>query len=733
MIQVRLSWWLEHNVKLPLSQFGFRKSRSCADNLSILTTKIYSGFTNGLYTTVAYLDVKSAFDDVDPTSLVYLLKDLGLPETICKFYYNLTGERLIYFNINGEITGPFVTRKGVPQGCVSSPTLYSISVSQLIYILIGCDCLQFADDIALIVTHKDPKVALKILERNLKRVNLFLQKIGLSLSLEKTNIVIHTNHKDSDFSNLSVTVDSIQIPVSNSAKFLGLTLDKNLSWSTHLNHIVKKISPSINIIRSLRTTWWGGHPRSLLLIYKSIVSAAIDYGLCCIPSNTNSFFEKINVLQRRALRFALGLRNTTPNRIVYAESQIYPLQLRQEKLAYNYIIRSFSTTNHPATIAISNLVDSLKKSSPRYIHNLPLLKAFTKLKRFQKKVYSSPIPPCYVFSLEAQQTESTIILDKGETIAKADNPPTEFIHQFSDLLQSHTPFYTDGSKKDTGLYVGLAIHSPDHGPDPLDLNLKFKIDPHNSIFSAEALAIQFTLELIILKKISKSIIFTDCLSALLCLTHQEAIIDSTHITIFRIKTRLLEILQNHQEVIFAWIPSHKGIPGNETADILAKQACGSGISPSNLIPHSDLRQFTNNLCRDKFKKFLTRVDVNKGVQYFQNYFSHSSKPWFNNTTLCRTQVVTTVRVRSNHYSLAYSLHRKNLVQSPLCPCGKDNEDLNHVYWSCERFDNHRKLLLFKLMKTKIFPPYTISQFLSDPKPSHIEILCKFLKSAEILL
>ena len=57
-------------------------------------------------------------------------------------------------------------------------------------------------------------------------------------------------------------------------------------------------------------------------------------------------------------------------------------------------------------------------------------------------------------------------------------------------------------------------------------------------------------------------------------------------------------------------------------------------------------------------------------------------------------------MRSNHYNLAHSLYRKNLVDSPTCICGEDDEDLNHVFWSCPRFADERTSMLTDLKKTK---------------------------------
>lgn len=44
LIHSRIKWWIEKNKLLPSRQFGFRKRKSCHDNLGILLSDIYNGF-----------------------------------------------------------------------------------------------------------------------------------------------------------------------------------------------------------------------------------------------------------------------------------------------------------------------------------------------------------------------------------------------------------------------------------------------------------------------------------------------------------------------------------------------------------------------------------------------------------------------------------------------------------------------------------------------------------------
>lgn len=123
LILLRLDWWIERYEKLPASQFGFRKFRSCQDNLSILTTEIHTSFTRRTSTACLFLDLSNAFDNVIPSILISDLDNLGLPPTLCHFIYSLIHTRRLQFVVNGEITDVRYSYKGVPQGSILSPFL----------------------------------------------------------------------------------------------------------------------------------------------------------------------------------------------------------------------------------------------------------------------------------------------------------------------------------------------------------------------------------------------------------------------------------------------------------------------------------------------------------------------------------------------------------------------------------------------------------------------------------
>ena len=93
MIKSRLEWFIENNDKLPSWQFGFRKGRSCIDNLSTLVTDVQLAKSNKRETIACFLDVRSAYDNVLLPILFDKLTMLGVPEEVCVLIFNIMCER----------------------------------------------------------------------------------------------------------------------------------------------------------------------------------------------------------------------------------------------------------------------------------------------------------------------------------------------------------------------------------------------------------------------------------------------------------------------------------------------------------------------------------------------------------------------------------------------------------------------------------------------------------------
>ena len=106
-------------------------------------------------------------------------------------------------------------------------------------------------------------------------------------------------------SNLSPFIRLINndILISNYAKFLGVIIDKNLTWYDHIHYISGKISKGVGILSKLKYIL----PIIILkLIYNAIISPYITYCNIVWGGTYSNRLNSICVLQNRAIRIISG-------------------------------------------------------------------------------------------------------------------------------------------------------------------------------------------------------------------------------------------------------------------------------------------------------------------------------------------------------------------------------------------------------------------------------------------
>ena len=91
----------------------------------------------------------------------------------------------------------------------------------------------------------------------------------LILNLDQTKIMlVGTHHKLAEAENLVIDVNNTRLEMVNNFKYLGVLLDRTLSWKDHVEYIGNKISSEIGMLRRARKVL----PKATcLMLYNTIV------------------------------------------------------------------------------------------------------------------------------------------------------------------------------------------------------------------------------------------------------------------------------------------------------------------------------------------------------------------------------------------------------------------------------------------------------------------------------
>jgi len=110
--------------------------------------------------------------------------------------------------------------------------------------------------------------------------------------------------------------------------YLGVTLDRTLSFRSHVERLRKKVSSRLNLVKKLAGTKWGTDPKTLRTAVLALCYSTAEY---CTPVwARSSHASKIDPVLNEACRVITGALRPTPVNVVHRLSGIPPPALRRE-------------------------------------------------------------------------------------------------------------------------------------------------------------------------------------------------------------------------------------------------------------------------------------------------------------------------------------------------------------------------------------------------------------------
>ncbi|KAG7311010.1 hypothetical protein JYU34_003863 [Plutella xylostella] len=692
MLKTRLDHFVETNKILPEQQFGFRKGRSAAESFTSLVEDIKNSFHGHSATVCAFLDVQGAFDNVNPSVLIQILSEIGIPGHICKWIFNFLYNRTMYVKFNNNIHGPGHVYKGTMQGATISPLLYNIYTSQInkYLTLTNVKFLQFADDLLIYTVNRNVNIAVNNLNDALEQVHSFyFGKLKLNISPNKSGVMLFS--KKHTICNSRVIYNNCPLPWLEDKKFLGIWLDQRLTFQPHINYIIKNACKGLNILKSLAGVHWGSDPKILSMLYKSIVRSHFDYSSLAYMNANITTLKKLDIIQNKALRIISGAMCSTPINAMQCETCIPPLHFRRFQIAERFCLKIIASDNScvlnrilPTQHNISfNSLGPYLNRSQLLLGNIPeLLRTIIHLKSITVNMYKDSLWPFYRHGYNIHF--NSIIVNKQNFNSQAE------LLQFLDTNNLYS-LYTDGSK--SADRVTSAFY------DPQNKSTKcFKLDSKCSIFTAESYAIYQALLYVKNIVFKNFIIFSDSLSVLTALKNNCSKYSVNYLVI-NIKNVINDLYNTGKTIEFVWVPSHRGFTGNEIVDQATRNEHNEDHSTDLKIPFTDYHSQLKHKMKLLWHDYWKETSKEKGRWYADIQGSPPAQPWYhrNKTADCRKFITTINRMRFGHCQTRTHLKRLNLVQDSKCTfCEEDNADLNHIVFNCQSFGVHRLILVTEL-------------------------------------
>ena len=110
----------------------------------------------------------------------------------------------------------------------------------------------FADDTALIFSSDNLQNLQLLVHSELFNVADWMLMNSLTINPTKTILLVLSPCSHKSFFDYNCSLNDVEIQVSHTAKYLGIFLDDRLSFKTHIDFLVSKISRSVGIMIKLR-------------------------------------------------------------------------------------------------------------------------------------------------------------------------------------------------------------------------------------------------------------------------------------------------------------------------------------------------------------------------------------------------------------------------------------------------------------------------------------------------
>ena len=302
IIYIRLLNHFINNELLSDRQFGFRKGLSTFMPILLIQDLITKAFEEDKYVVGIFLDLKKAFDTVDHNILCKKLEKYGVFGKAFHILKSYLRDRTQTVNIRDTHADIRNIDIGVPQGSILGPLLFIIYINDLAKVDNKGDFFIYADDTAVFFQHTDPNVLQNIVDTTLPKISTWLQTNFLSLNASKTIYQIYNKHKV--HIDMHVQINNDVIEKKQTVKYLGMLIDDDLKFKSHINTITNTISRNVGMMSRVK---YFVEAKQLLSLYNAIILPYINY--CCFIWGTGyaQHTKKLLTLQKRAMRIIEGI------------------------------------------------------------------------------------------------------------------------------------------------------------------------------------------------------------------------------------------------------------------------------------------------------------------------------------------------------------------------------------------------------------------------------------------
>jgi len=335
-------------------QGGFRKQRGCPDQILIFREMLASRKERKLPTFCCFVDVRKAYDTVWREKAYVAMHDAGINGKLWRqiqaMHKGLT--RRVMHPLG--LTEPFDVERGVAQGAVESPWVYSIFIDGMAKALKRAGhgvmiagrrvpLLMYADDVVLLASTP------RELEAMMAVVSAYSRRNRFEYNGKKSGVMVFNapNATTLAVKNTKWKLANKQVKVVDAYTYLGaVTTTDEKDWGPHVLGAISRAKRRSNDLLYMLRYDRGIRPRTAITLWQSLVRPILEYASEIWSGQIPRYLEqKAEAVQLKFLRGTLGLHKNgsgVANEVLRAEAGCERLCDRWTKLRLGYWRRVFA-------------------------------------------------------------------------------------------------------------------------------------------------------------------------------------------------------------------------------------------------------------------------------------------------------------------------------------------------------------------------------------------------------
>jgi hypothetical protein len=161
----------------------------------------------------------------------------------------------------------------------------------------------------------------------------------IKINKEKSQAMYFTRPRKKELPNKSIKIAGVEIEWSKEIKYLGLILDKSLTFRSHVEFAVERMQKCIRILYPLLSRKSKLNTTNKILLYKQILRPMLVYGSAAFKNMAKTHYAKLQVAQNKAIKLALNFPWRTSTKQIHTTSKLETIAEFTNKIYKRFIER----------------------------------------------------------------------------------------------------------------------------------------------------------------------------------------------------------------------------------------------------------------------------------------------------------------------------------------------------------------------------------------------------------